>query len=76
MPRMSGLEATRALQEVRPEVRVVMLTGSLSAAAAREALALGVAAIVLKGEDADLLPDLVRSAVTGGTVRLPTAAAE
>jgi DNA-binding NarL/FixJ family response regulator len=76
MPRMSGLEATRALQAVRPEVRVVMLTGSLSADAAREALALGVVAIVLKGEDADLLPDVVRSAVTGGSVRLPTAAAE
>ena len=47
MPRMSGLEATRALQTVRPEVRVVLLTGSLSADAAREALALGVVAIVL-----------------------------
>ena len=76
MPRMSGLEATRELRAARPEVRVVMLTGSLSAAAAREALALGVAAVVLKGEDAEALPDLIRAAVTGGAVRLPAAAAE
>src|SRR4051794_41302571 len=65
MPRMSGLEATRALRAARPEVRVVMLTGSLSADAAREALALGVAAVVLKEEEADLLPDRIRAAATG-----------
>jgi DNA-binding NarL/FixJ family response regulator len=76
MPGMTGLEATRALRAVRPEVRVVMLTGSLSAATAREALALGVAAVVLKGEDAEVLPDLIRAAVTGGAVRLPAAAGE
>jgi DNA-binding NarL/FixJ family response regulator len=73
MPRMSGLEAARALRADRPEVRVVLLTGSLSAAAAREALALGVAAVALKGEDADVLPGLIRSAATGGAVRLPAA---
>jgi DNA-binding NarL/FixJ family response regulator len=76
MPRMSGLEAARALRVDRPEVRVVLLTGSLSAAATREALALRVAAVVLKGEDADLLPGLIRAAAGGGAIRLPAAACE
>jgi DNA-binding NarL/FixJ family response regulator len=76
MPRMSGLEATRALRAVRPEVRVVILTAALSAAAAREARALGVAAVVLKGEDADVLPAVIRSAAAGSTVRLPAATCE
>jgi DNA-binding NarL/FixJ family response regulator len=76
MPRMSGLEATRALRAAQPDVRVIVLTGSLSAAAAREALALGVAGFLLKGDDSDDLPDQIRAVATGGTAWHPTAAAE
>jgi len=73
MPRMSGLEATRVLREVQPDVRVIVLTGSWSAAAAREARALGVAGFLLKGEGPDVLPDLIRTVARGGTAWGPGA---
>ena len=43
MPRMPGLDAARALLSVEPEARIVVLTGSPSAATASEARALGAA---------------------------------
>jgi DNA-binding NarL/FixJ family response regulator len=77
MPRMSGLDATRALRENQPDVRVIVLTGSLSAAAARQALALGVAGFLLKADDAaDSLPVQIRTVAGGGTAWHPAAAAE
>jgi DNA-binding NarL/FixJ family response regulator len=74
MPRMSGLEATRALRAAQPDTRVIVLTGSLSAAAVREAMALGVAGFLLKGDDADALPDRIRAVAGGGTAWNPAAA--
>jgi len=75
MPRMSGLEATRALRAAQPDVRVIVLTGSLSAAAAREALSLDVAGFVLKADDAgDMLPVQIRAVASGGTAWSPIAA--
>ena len=75
MPRMSGLEATRALRAALPDVRVIVLTGSWSAAAAREGRALGVAGFLLKGEGPDVLPDIVRTVARGGTAWGPGAPA-
>src|SRR3954454_18856206 len=77
MPRMSGLEAARALRAAQPDVRVIVLTGSLSAAAAREALALGAAGFLLKADDAgDVLPRQIRTVAAGGTAWNPAAAAQ
>jgi DNA-binding NarL/FixJ family response regulator len=67
MPRMTGLQATAALLAVQPEARVVMLTGSFSPAAVREAHALGAKGFVLKEEDPALLPDIVRAVAAGGS---------
>jgi DNA-binding NarL/FixJ family response regulator len=68
MPVMSGLEATRALRDAQPGIRVIMLTGSLTTAAAREARALGVRGFLLKGEDGgDVLPEHIRAVAAGGT---------
>lgn len=67
MPRMSGLEATRALRAAQPDVRVIILTGSWSATAALEARALQVAGFLLKGDGADVLPELIRTVAGGGT---------
>jgi DNA-binding NarL/FixJ family response regulator len=67
MPRMSGLQATRALRAAQPDVRVIILTGSWSATAAREARALQVAGFLLKGDGADVLPELIRTVAAGGT---------
>src|SRR3954453_5142090 len=49
MPRMSGLEATRALRTAYPHTRVIVLTGSLSADAARGARGLGAAGVPAQG---------------------------
>jgi DNA-binding NarL/FixJ family response regulator len=76
MPGMSGLEAIRALRAAQPAVRVLVLTGSISADAAREALALGVAGVLSKGDGPDVLPDHIRAAATGGTAWGPAGAAE
>jgi DNA-binding NarL/FixJ family response regulator len=77
MPGTSGLEATRALRATLPGVRVIVLTGSLSAAAAREALGLGVAGFLLKAHDeGDALPRQIRAVAAGGTAWSPAAAAE
>jgi DNA-binding NarL/FixJ family response regulator len=76
MPRMSGLEATRALRTAQPQARVIVLTGSLSPEAAREARELGTAGFLLKGEDSHALPDHIRAVAAGGTAWHPAAAAQ
>lgn len=67
MPKMSGLEAIPALRAAQPGVRVIVLTGSITAAAVREAQALGAAGLLLKGDDVDFLPDQIRAVAAGGT---------
>jgi DNA-binding NarL/FixJ family response regulator len=76
MPQMSGLEATAVLRATQPEVRVIVLTGSLSAAAAREALSLGVAGFLLKADDAvEQLLVQIRAVAAGETAWAPGVAA-
>jgi DNA-binding NarL/FixJ family response regulator len=75
MPVMDGLQATRALLETHPEVRVVVLTGGLTPATALEARALGVAGYLLKEDDPGELPDRVRTVASGGAVWSPAATA-
>jgi DNA-binding NarL/FixJ family response regulator len=76
MPRMSGLEAIRALRATQPDVRVIVLTGSLTAAAVREAQALGVAGFLLKGDDdGDALAEQIRAVAAGETAWDPAVAA-
>lgn len=48
MPRMSGLQALREIQEVNPSSRVVVITSLASDSLAAEALASGAAGIVTK----------------------------
>ena len=67
MPRVSGLQAARALLEERPESRVVVLTGSLTPALVRAARQIGVVGYLLKGEDPGALPDQLRTVASGGT---------
>jgi DNA-binding NarL/FixJ family response regulator len=68
MPVMDGLEATSRLRRAYPEVRVVVLTGALTAATAQEAQALGVSGYLLKGDASEELPGHVRAVAAGGTV--------
>ncbi len=74
MPKMAGLEATQALLAVQPQVRVVILTGAFTPAAAKAAKAIGAAGFLLKGEGADELPELIRVVAAGGTAWSDTAA--
>jgi NarL family two-component system response regulator LiaR len=72
MPRMDGVEATRALLERDPEVRIVALTSFKDEALIREALDAGAIGYLLKDVDADDLADAIRAAYRGE----PTLASE
>jgi DNA-binding NarL/FixJ family response regulator len=73
MPRMNGLEATRALLELQPQARVLMLTGTFSAAAIQQPHSLGVRGYVLKDDDPADLIDQIRAVAAGGTAWSPSA---
>ncbi len=75
MPGMTGLEATRALLAALPDVRVVMLTGTVTGASVREARELGAAGYLVKGENPGDLPKFVRAAAAGDSVWSSAAAA-
>jgi NarL family two-component system response regulator LiaR len=72
MPRMDGVEATRALLERDPEVRIVAFTSFKDEALIREALDAGAIGYLLKDVDADDLADAIRAAYRGE----PTLASE
>jgi DNA-binding NarL/FixJ family response regulator len=67
MPRQTGLQAARALLAVRPEARIVLVTGTVSAAAVREAREIGLVGYLIKGEDPEELVGHVRTVAAGGT---------
>jgi DNA-binding NarL/FixJ family response regulator len=67
MPRRTGLQAARDLRDAGVLSRVVMLTGSLSASAVREARALGAAGFLLKGDNPEHLAQRVREVAGGGS---------
>ena len=68
MPEMSGIEATRRLLLANPEVRVLILTGSLSHHLVSEAGAAGAVGLLSKGDQAEGLVAAVRRVAAGGTV--------
>jgi DNA-binding NarL/FixJ family response regulator len=75
MPWVDGLTAARVVLADHPEVRIVVLTGGLTAASAREAAGLGVAGYLLKDDDPADLPGHVRAVAAGRTAWHPLAAA-
>jgi DNA-binding NarL/FixJ family response regulator len=74
MPRVDGVEATRALLEIQPDARVLMLTGTISAACIRQVHLLGAKGYLLKGDDAAELTERVREVAAGGTAWSPSVA--
>ncbi|MCF6736884.1 response regulator transcription factor [Blastococcus sp. KM273129] len=74
MPRMTGLEAAAQLREECPDVRVVLLTGTVGSGLMAEARALGAAGFLAKGEDSDALTDHIRTVADGGSAWPETAA--
>ncbi|HYP45690.1 MAG TPA: response regulator transcription factor [Propionibacteriaceae bacterium] len=67
MPKMSGIEATRALLAEQPDARVMMLTGSDGEGNRSEAADSGAVGFLLKGGDPDTLVAAVRRVANGGT---------
>jgi DNA-binding NarL/FixJ family response regulator len=75
MPRMTGLEAARELLAARPDVRVVMLTATVTSTSVREAQEVGAAGYLVKGENPGDLPKVVRTVAAGDSVWSPSAVA-
>jgi DNA-binding NarL/FixJ family response regulator len=69
MPRMDGIEATRALLAMEPDARVLMLTGTVSPLRILQARSLGAKGYLLKGDDPAELLERVREVAAGGTAR-------
>lgn len=74
MPHMDGVEATRALLERAPEVRVVALTSFKDDDLVEAALEAGAIGYLLKDVRAEALADAIRSAYEGKPALAPEAA--
>ena len=71
MPSMGGIEATRRLKALRPDVGIVALTGNEDQRAVRDMLVAGASGYVLKDSDGDEILHAVRQAAAGGGVISP-----
>ncbi|WNG16335.1 response regulator [Cystobacter fuscus] len=71
MPRMSGLEALRALRRTEPHRRVVLLTTFDEDAVLREALRVGVQGFLLKDVTRDQLAEALHRVANGETLPPP-----
>jgi NarL family two-component system response regulator LiaR len=74
MPRMDGVEATRALLQRDPDLRIIALTSFKDEALIREAMDAGAIGYLLKDVDADDLADAIRAAYRGEPTLAPEAA--
>jgi NarL family two-component system response regulator LiaR len=74
MPRMDGVEATRALMKRDPELRVIALTSFKDEGLIRDALEAGAIGYLLKDVDAGDLADAIRAAYRGEPTLAPEAA--
>ena len=67
MRRTGGTDATRALLERQPEVRVLMLSGSMAPQSLADAAAAGAVGYLLKGDPLGGLIPAIRAVAAGGT---------
>jgi two-component system, NarL family, response regulator LiaR len=65
MPELDGIEATRAIYEQAPEIRVVMLTGAADETIGMRGLRAGAAGFLSKDMELSSLPRALRSTVEG-----------
>lgn len=71
MPAMDGIETTRRLKALDPDIGVVALTGLEDQRAVRDMLVAGASGYVLKDSDGDEILMAVREAATGNGVISP-----
>jgi NarL family two-component system response regulator LiaR len=74
MPRMDGVQATRALMARDPDLRVIALTSFKEERLVHDALDAGAIGYLLKDVDADDLADAIRAAHRGEPTLAPEAA--
>lgn len=65
MPRLDGIEATKAIARTYPEIKIVVLTSFGEAERVHAALSAGAAGYVLKDADPDEVSTAIRAAATG-----------
>jgi len=70
MPVMNGLEATRVLKRLMPEMLVIMFSGFSDSSTEIEARSAGVSALISKSEDVSVLIARVRSALEAKAKRV------
>lgn len=68
MPKLSGIEATRLLLVDQPQLRVLILTASVSEQLIAQARAAGAVGVLAKGTEPAALVAAVRRVAAGGTV--------
>ncbi|HVH52951.1 MAG TPA: response regulator transcription factor [Actinomycetota bacterium] len=68
LPGMDGLEVTRRLSDMHPDVRVIIITANEDPAYATEAVKAGAKAYVLKSADGEEVLDTVRMVAHGHAV--------
>lgn len=73
MPVMDGLEATRAIRERYPQVKIIILTSYPEDELVQESLETGAIGYILKGTTIDALADAIRSANSGRPTLAPEA---
>jgi DNA-binding NarL/FixJ family response regulator len=76
MPKRSGIEATRAIAELVPTARIVMLTVSDEEADLYEAVKAGAAGYLLKEINIEEVAEAIRSVMTGQSLITPSMASK
>jgi NarL family two-component system response regulator LiaR len=74
MPEMSGAEATKAIRERCPEIRIIALTSFQDKDLVQQALQAGAISYLLKNVSANELADAIRAAHSGRSTLAPEAA--
>ena len=67
MPGMGGVQATRAIRENHPQVKVIVLTSFAEKALVQEAMQAGATSYILKNSSSEELAAAIRSAQAGQT---------
>lgn len=75
MPGMDGIQATRAILEQYPQVKIVILTSYPEDELVQRSLEVGAVGYILKDAKIDALADAIRSANCGQTTLAPEATA-
>lgn len=71
MPGLNGVEATRQLVSVKPDTKVLLFSGSMTATSLAAAAAAGASGYLVKSGDPDQVREAIRTVAAGGTLWPP-----